>query len=538
MNKNATKKKTNSPNGEKAAISKIVDEIIAECSPLPDTVNLFGKIRELEHSTTDYSTVLSKRLCKSTIAEQEFIINHLLPHLKRFSLSERLNNMVRKELLAPRITIDILHYLIRSDTIVDQQILENANKAEEIVNQFSTLLQSSSSLESQDSTTLFDKFSKTSPSLQLGIIMELLHREGEKIEILLLKLLKTNSKIAHKVIDLLGSRAEKKSASLLNHMLKETKDKELSKSIKKTLYRLKQKGIDVSSPEPVTSTKTKKKKVSLPSPTAYVTTMDPLGERLILAIKPKTNQELSIFQFLTSDQKGIKDLIASFTTPKDFKSYLTKIGNSKDVTMVEIDLPYCHFLIKEASQRNHTSGNRLPDTHFLWKKFFGTHDANLDKAAIYTILNAEEIRAKEILLQQSAHLIEKCAYAFWLLEWRFLVGSYKELHEAEQSTIVMSEYQKDSRINEIVKKTAQSFFDEKNRSLFRRRLEEIAYILWKTGKVEESQSAFAAALAFAPEGVPTEHHPFAIKTVEENFKFLKEQSQKEKRSESGNIILP
>ena len=206
--------------------------------------------------------------------------------------------------------------------------------------------------------------------------------------------------------------------------------------------------------------------------------------------------------------------------------------------MVEIDLPYCHFLIKEASQRNHTSGTRLPDNHFLWKKFFGTYDANLDKAAIYTILNAEEIRAKEILLQQSAHLIEKYAYAFWLLEWRFLVDSYKELHEAEQSTIVMSEHQKDSRINEIVKKTAQSFFDEKNRSLFRRRLEEIAYILWKTGKVEESQSAFAAALAFAPEGVPTEHHPFAIKTVEENFKFLKEQSQKEKRSESGNIILP
>ena len=45
--------------------------------------------------------------------------------------------------------------------------------------------------------------------------MELLHREGEKIEILLLKLLKTNSKIAHKVIDLLGSRAEKIYKTLL-----------------------------------------------------------------------------------------------------------------------------------------------------------------------------------------------------------------------------------------------------------------------------------------------------------------------------------
>lgn len=538
MKKNATKTKPKPGVDDKATISKIVDEIIAECSPLPDTVNLFSKIRELEHSTTDYSTVLSKRFGKSTIPEQEFIINHLLPHLKRFSLSESLSNLVKKETLAPRIVIDILHYLIRSDTIIDQQLLENANRAEEIVSQFSTLLDSSTSLESPEATTLLDKFCETSPSLQLGILMELIHLKGEKIQPLLLKILNTNSKILHKVIDSLGSLADKNSARLLNQILKETKDKELSKSIKKTLYRLKSKGIEVPHPKPVTTTKTKKEKVSLPSPTAYVTTIDPLGERLILALKPKNDLELTIFQFLTSDQKGINDLIASHTTPKEFKNYLTKIENAKEVTMVEIDLAYCHFLIKESSQRNHASGNRLPDNYFLWKKYFSVYDSNCGKAAIHTTLNAEEISAKEFLLQQSENLIEKCEYAFWLLEWKFLVDSYKELHEAEHSTLVLSEYQKESRTNEIVKKTVRLFFDDKNRFLFQRRLEETAYILWKTGKVEEAQSAFSAALAFTPEGVASEHHPFAIKTVAENFKFLKEQAEKEKRSESGNIVLP
>jgi hypothetical protein len=538
MKKKATKQKARSPAGDKATISKIVDEIVAECSPLPHTVNLFSKIKELEHSAADYSTVLSKRFSKSTISEQEFMIKHLLPHLKRFSLSESLNNLVQKESLAPRIVIDILHYLIRSDTIIDQQLLEKANKAEEIVNQLSTLLEGGSSLESQEGSTLFDKFCKTSPATQLGIVMELIYLKGEKALPLLLKIFNLSSKITPKVIDLLGNHTDKKSAYLLNHILKETKDKELSKSINKTLYRLKNKGIEISLPEPVPMAKTEKKKVPLPSPTVYVTTIDPLGERLILAIKPKNDQELSIFQFLTSDQKGINDLIASITTPKDFKNYMTKIENTDEVTMVEIDLAYCHFLIKESSKRNHASGNKLPDNHFLWKKFFGNYDSNLDKAAIYTTLNAEEISAKEFLLQQSEHLIKKCEYAFWLLEWKFLVDSYKELYDVEHSTLVLSEYQKESRISEIVKKTAKLFFDDKNRFLFQRRLEETAYILWKTGKVEESQYAFAAALAFAPEGVASEQHPFAIKTVAENFKFLKEQAQKEKRSEPGNIILP
>jgi len=538
MKKNVTKKKAKPLADDKTRISKAVEEIIAECSPLPDTVNLFSKIRELENSTTDYTTILSKKFSKSTIPQQEFMIKHLLTHLKRFSLSESLNKVVQKETFAPRIIIDILHYLIRSDTIIDQQLLENANRAEEIVAQFSTLLESSTTLESQDSTTLFDKFCETPPSLQLGILMEIIHLKGEKILPLLLKISNTNGKIAYKVIDFLGSLADKNSAYLLNQILMETKDKELSKSIKKTLYRLKNKGIEVSPPESFTKAKTEKKKVPLSSPIAYVTTIDPLGERLLLAVKPKSDKELTIFQFLISDQRGINDLIASITTPKDFKTYMTKIENTKEITMVEIDLAYCHFLIKESSQRNHASGTSLPDNHFLWKKFFGEYDTNLDKAMIYTILNAEEISSKEFLLQRSEDLIERCEYAFWLLEWKFLVDRYKEMYETENSILILTEYQKESRINEIVKKTAQLFFDDKNRSLFRRRLEETAYILWKTGKVEESQYAFAAALAFTPEGAPSERHPFAIKTVEKNFKFLKEQTPKEKRSKSGNIILP
>ena len=537
MKKKATKKKAK-PADDKTNISRIVDEIVTECSPLPDTANLFSKIRELENATIDYTTVLSRKFSKSTIPEQEFMINHLFPHLKRLSLSESLNNMVQKETLAPRIIVDILHYLIRSDTIIDNQLLEEANGAEEIVNQFSTLLENNESLESQDGSILFDKFLEIPPSFQLGIIMELIHFKGEKTLPLILKFFSTKGKIAHNVTDFLGSLANKNSAHLLNQILEGTKDKELSRNIKKTLYRLKNKGVDVPSPKPTTITKTGEKEVQLPSPTAYVTTMDPLGERLILAVKPKSDQELTIFQFLVSDQKGINDLIASVAIYKDFENYLSKVKNTKEVTMVEIDLAYCHLLIKESSQRNHVSGTTIPGNYFLWKKFFGEYDTHLDKAIIYNLLNAEEIRSQKFLLQQSEDLIKKYEFTFWLLEWKLLVDCYKEIHEVENSLLVLTEQQKDSRINETVQKTARLFFNDKNRFLFQRRLEETAYILWETGKVEDSKSAFAAALAFAPGSTPIEDHPFALKTVEENFRFLKEQSQKEKRSESGRIVIP
>ena len=112
--KNKESQKTAKPAAdEKAGIAKIVDEILSGCATVPDTTLLFSKIRELEHSAIDYAAVVSRRFGKSTIAEQTFMINHLFPHLKKFSLSESLNSVVQKESFAPQVLVDILHYLIR-----------------------------------------------------------------------------------------------------------------------------------------------------------------------------------------------------------------------------------------------------------------------------------------------------------------------------------------------------------------------------------------------------------------------------------------
>jgi hypothetical protein len=538
MPKKISRKKAQPGNQDKATVTRIVDEIVSVSSPLPDTTHLFSKIRELENTTTDYTAILSKKFSKSTIDEQLFMINHLFPHLKRLSLSESLTSVLNKETFAPRILVDILHYLIRSDTIVDTQLLESATSAGEIANQLSSCLEENARLESSESEKLITSFSELPDSLQLGIVMELLHFKGKQILPFLLIIFSAKTRVASKVIDFLGSRADETAVFLLNELLEGIGDKELSKSIKKTLYRLKNKGIDVSLPKDTKTSPAKKKEISLPPPTAYVTTMDPLGERLILAIKPKSEQELNIFQFLVSDQKGINDLIASITTPKEFDNYLEKISRAKDITMVKIDLDYCHFLIKEASQKNHASGTKIPEHFFLWKKFFGSEEKPLDKAAICTLLDTDEIKSKEILLKKSEDLVDKYQFSYWLLEWKLLIDCYKELYEIENSMIVLTDNQKKSRTAEITKKTAQLFFDDTNRILFKRRLEEVAYILFKTDRKEDAQSAFAAALAFEPGGVPSSDHPFALKTVEKNFAFLKEQSQKEKRSDTGRIILP
>ena len=68
MSKKTSRKKSESGTEDKAAVTRIVDEIVSGSSPLPDTTHLFSKIRELEDTTADYTAILSKKFSKSTIA--------------------------------------------------------------------------------------------------------------------------------------------------------------------------------------------------------------------------------------------------------------------------------------------------------------------------------------------------------------------------------------------------------------------------------------------------------------------------------------
>ena len=77
------------------------------------------------------------------------------------------------------------------------------------------------------------------------------------------------------------------------------------------------------------------------------------------------------------------------------------------------------------------------------KKFFGSYDTALEKPAIYTLVPAGAIKSEAPLLQRSEKLIEKHTFTFWLLDWKLLVTAYQEIHELENSLLVLSEPQKE-----------------------------------------------------------------------------------------------
>ena len=91
---------------------------------------------------------------------------------------------------------------------------------------------------------------------------------------------------------------------------------------------------------------------------------------------------------------------------------------------------------------------------------------------------------------------------------------------------------------DIYRQAVEELFDKPRRALFRRRLEEMAYVLWKTGKQNEAQMALAAASGMESEGGILSIHPFLLELVKRSLTARLEEEAKKKEKESDLLIKP
>jgi len=117
---------------------------------------------------------------------------------------------------------------------------------------------------------------------------------------------------------------------------------------------------------------------------------------------------------------------------------------------------------------------------------------------------------------------------------------YMDLLEgASQSRLILAPHQQESRLFEIYQHAVHELFDEKRRLLFRRRLEEMAFMLWKKGLQAEARIALSAAAGLSEESKILYPHPFLLELVKRSLMYLREEQKQEKEREKGSgLIIP
>ena len=327
-------------------------------------------------------------------------------------------------------------------------------------------------------------------------------------------------------------------AQLLQQMIAEVEDKAVAKSIRRTLYKLRQRGVIWE--EKPTSDKPILPPPKHPEAQGYLGAIDSMGSRIILAAKPQPLRGFLTVFSIVNDLEGIQDFTVREFSKKGLAEFVESSLSSEDFPVVSAPGVYCMHLLKEASSVASEASKPLPPGYHDAVDEFRNIPWDGPYPIIYQFINEEEVRDQVYLLKESVKLHEIMPFSTWFIPTEEVQEYASSIKDAEDSRIVLTPDQQDVRINDIYMKALHDIFPEHKRLVWKKRLEEMAYILLQTGRDKEARLALCAAADLQKPFSSGDPNPFIWNLLLKSIYVLigSEQEETEEKEKSSLIITP
>ena len=324
---------------------------------------------------------------------------------------------------------------------------------------------------------------------------------------------------------------------LLHRMFEATQDKKVRKIIKRSLYRLRSKGIAV---EEIFSDKEKPvlRPLQAEPKEGFASGIDPLGQQLLWLILPHPGRGLTVMHGIVSDQDGIVDFSQDEMTRKGFRSFFEEVQEKNPFSFVDMEPSYIAFLFTQAYQLNLEKKGNPPQDYLRAKNEIEDVKRDYAKPLIYSHLQADGIAGDDRMLKKGTNLLKVDAYSNWRIEEEQIRPYANQVWEAEESKIVLNQAQKEARFQTIYLKALTDLFPEEKKSLYRRRLEEMAYVLLRLGKEEEAKISLSIAMDLEKPLNPIQPNPFLFQLVIKSIFGLLAEAYEKKSKEVSLIAKP
>ena len=388
----------------------------------------------------------------------------------------------------------------------------------------------------EDPAPVLSRIRSLSSEEQERVFLSLIKTKGEDIYPFLEGISSREEKIDLSLANVLGRWISPEAGILLHRLAAKTSSKAVVKNIRKAIFRLKSQGLEVAEigdssppvfrpPQPVPSE-------------GFVSSLDLTGNRMIWLLRPQPPQGAFAFQALASDLQGMVDFQGFESSRKKFHEYLKAFQKGISWEIVEADPDYCLGLMIEAAAISQAKEQTPPGDFLKWRTLMGTPPPTPLKPLIYLHLKEEEWKTRSDLLDRAGSLFQIPSFRNWFLEREEIKKYVTLLKEASESRLVLTPYQKEARVMEIYRQAIDEIFERERRILYRRRLEEMSYVLWKTGKEIDAQLTLVAALSMESGGGVLSTHPFLLELVKRSLTAQLEEEAQQKEKESDLLIKP
>jgi hypothetical protein len=363
-------------------------------------------------------------------------------------------------------------------------------------------------------------------------------KSEEEIFQSLLPMLGKNPQTGGRLADLMVTIPDRMIGRLLHRMLEVSRDKKVRRMIKRSLYRLRSKGIPV---EEISSDKERPvlRPLQAEPREGFASGIDFLGYRFLWLVIPHPGRGLTVMHGIISDREGIVDFSQGEMTRKAFRSFFEEVQAENPFPFVEMDPSYVAFLLTQAYQLINLENKKNPSQDYLrGKGEIESIKKDHGRPLIYSILEADEIAGDDRLLGKGGDLLKADLFSSWRIEEEQIRPYADEVWEAEASKIVLNPSQKEVRFQGIYQKALTELFSGERKILYQRRLEEMAYVLFKLGREEEAKISLSVAMDLKKPLNPIQPNPFLFQLVIKSIFSLLAEAYEKKSKEVSLIVKP
>ena len=335
----------------------------------------------------------------------------------------------------------------------------------------------------------------------------------------------------------LTTLSDAKTAKILQRMLKISKEKKVQKMIKRSLYRMKSKGISIEE-TPLNKEASILRPLQAEPPKGFGGGFDFLGQRFLLLVVPHAGRGWTVMQGVISDTEGLIDFSGEEMTRKGFKEFFEGVQAKSPFPLVEMEASYVGFLFLQAYQHSLEKKGTLPQAYLRSKSEIEGIKKDYERPLIYSFLQADAIADDERMLRRGGDLLKADLFNSWKIAEDSIRPYADEVWEAEESKVVLNQTQKEARFQGVYQKALSELFSGERRLLYKRRLEEMAYLLYKLGREEEARISLAVAIDLEKPLNLIQPNPFLFQLVTQSIFSLLAEVYEKRAKEPSLIVKP
>lgn len=286
---------------------------------------------------------------------------------------------------------------------------------------------------------------------------------------------------------------DQRSIDILRSLHKTYDQKMIRKAIRRTAFKLRQKGFDVPS-FPLESSRpsfSPERNIS-DDAEAFLGIIGGEGSRGVYLSIPRIPSGYDIGIGLINDESGITEFHAGTYSKKRMKALKTGVQQEMGVN-VPASISHALTVMEHAYEKSLEGSLHVPEDYLSFRSLLLSRWTVLERPPVYDITPGFPESAAVLTSSQFEKLFSHPAMETWFIDPAEMEPLLFALEDVEEGPLLLSEAQQEERYESIKEKWADEHFPDSRVAILRYRLEEMAYVFHKRDETDYAILALSAA---------------------------------------------